>query len=144
VRTITVEDCELLRLWKNAYRDRFFFKDEITPAMQDQWFRSYLLRNDDHMLVVLDEDRRIGCLGFRRLEDRIDFYNIIRGIPSPAGRGAMTAALDLACSHARARYPGLPVMVSVLKTNPALGWYLRRGFALTEEHETFVELTRDA
>ena len=36
VRTIVEDDIELLRTWKNAYRDRFFFTYIITPDMQEK------------------------------------------------------------------------------------------------------------
>ncbi len=144
VRTIVAEDIELLRLWKNTYRDRFFSQQVITADMQQNWFRSYLRAQHDFMFVVVHGDARIGCLGFRRREDRVDFYNIIPGERYHARKAYMSLALDWVCAHVRRHYPGAPIMVSVLRTNPDLAWYSRRGFTLTREHETFVELTRNS
>ena len=144
VRTIVEEDIELLRIWKNTYRDRFFFNALITPDMQHEWFRSYLQAAHDFMFVVIRDDERVGCLGFRRRDDRVDFYNIILGDQRSARKGCMSLALDWVCTHVRLHYPGVPIMVSVLRDNPDLGWYFRRGFTLTCEHETFVELTRNS
>ena len=144
VRTIVEDDIELLRTWKNAYRDRFFFNDNITPDMQEKWFRSYLQTAHDFMFVVIRDGERVGCLGFRLRGDRVDFYNIILGDARSARKGCMSLALDRVCAHVRQHYPGAPIMVSVLRSNPDLDWYFRRGFTLSAEHETFVELTRNS
>ena len=142
VRTILEEDIELLRTWKNAHRDRFFFKEIIAQEMQKEWFQSYLHREHDFMFVVIYDNERVGCLGFRRHEDRVDFYNVILDEGS-ARKGYMSRALDLLCDEATLRYPEVPIMASVLRANPDLPWYFRRGFIVTSEHETFLELTRN-
>src|SRR5262245_29361714 len=143
VRSATAEDMELLREWKNRFRNSFFFKGIITPAMQSDWFTAYQAREDDHMAVIIAGDERVGCIGYRRRGDVIDVYNVILGIDGSARQGIMTAALDLICADARQRYPGLPIQVSVLKDNPALAWYYRRGFTCVAEHDEYVELVRN-
>lgn len=143
VRTIIEEDMELLRTWKNSNRDSFFFKELITPDMQREWFKSYLQREYDFMMVVVHKDERIGCIGFRRLEDCVDLYNVILGQQQYARKGYMAIALDLVCNEVDSRYPGVPIMVSVLRKNPALNWYFRRGFTVTREHEDYLDLTRE-
>jgi len=144
VRTIGQADIELLREWKNANRESFFFRKIITPEMQEEWFKSYQQRENDFMLVIVNNSERVGCIGFRRLKDRIDLYNLIVGKTEDAGKGNMSGALDLVCAEAKKRYPGLPIMVSVLRTNPALKWYAKRGFTTVAEHEDYVELERKA
>ncbi len=144
LRSIVEDDLELLRTWKNLNRTCFFYRELISPEMQAQWFVAYQQREHDSMFMVLHRNRRIGCLGFRRLEDRVDFYNIILGDQLSARAGLMASALELLCAEAGRRYPQLPIMVSVLRQNPALEWYYRRGFVLTTEHEDFVELTRNS
>ncbi len=141
VRAVLEDDMESLRTWKNTYRDRFFFQDVITPQMQQQWFRSYLGREHDFMFVVMHDEERVGCLGFRLLADRIDFYNVIVDRES-ARKGYMSHAFDLLCDEARKRCPRLPVMVSVLRSNPDMKWYLERGFTVTSEQAAHLELTR--
>lgn len=141
VRTIAAEDIELLREWKNANRESFFFKEIITSEMQKKWFESYLHRDDDFMLMIVSNDAKIGCIGFRKLSDRIDLYNLMTAKAENAGKGHMARALELVCAEARQRYSGLPVMVSVLRKNPALAWYFRRGFVTEREHDTYLELT---
>ena len=142
VRSITDEDIEILRQWKNENRHSFFFKEIITIAMQQEWFRAYGSREHDFMMVLVYEGKKIGCIGFRRLEDRVDLYNLIVGQKKDAGQGHMTLALDLVCMEAARRYPREPVMVSVLRTNPAVAWYLRRGFTVVREHADHFEFVR--
>ncbi len=141
IRTASKPDLEALRLWKNTHRDRFFFKEFITEEMQRKWFESYLDREHDYMLVVTAEGQKIGCLGFRLKDRCVDFYNVILGDSRFSGKGYMTLAFELARVEAGKRYPGLPIVVAVLKDNPALGWYFRRGFAVTKQHDEFFELT---
>jgi hypothetical protein len=141
VRTIVEEDIELLRVWKNACRTSFFFKDIITPEMQRDWFKRYLERNSDFMMVIVSNGERIGCIGFRSLEDRVDLYNLIVGHPQSVGKGHMSLALDLICKEIKKRYPGRPIMVSVLRDNPALQWYFKRGFVVTAEKSAHFDLT---
>ena len=142
VRAATADDMDLLRQWKNRFRTSFFFKGIITPAMQSDWFAAYQAREDDHMGVIIANGERVGCIGYRRKGDAIDVYNVILGVDGIGGRGIMTTALDLMCADARQRYPGFPIQVSVLKDNPALAWYYRRGFTCVREHDDHVELVR--
>jgi hypothetical protein len=143
VRTIIEDDLDLLRTWKNNHRDSFFFKEFITPDMQKEWFRSYLQREHDFMMMIVHEDERIGCIGFRRLEDRVDLYNIILGQQQYARKGYMTGALDIVCMEIKSLYPGIPIMASVLKNNPAITWYIKRSFRVTKEHEDYLEFIRE-
>mgnify|MGYP000613080850 CR=1 FL=1 len=97
----------------------------------------------DFMLRVLNNsNERVGCLGVRLLEDRVNFYNLIIGERENTSKGYMSCAFHLACNVANSRFYGCPIMVSVLRKNPAMAWYLQRGFVVTDEHEDYVELTR--
>ncbi|MDG4595655.1 MAG: GNAT family N-acetyltransferase [Candidatus Contendobacter sp.] len=142
VRSIEEEDIELLRIWKNYYRDRFFFKGIITESMQKNWFDFYLKREHDFMLIILNKKEKIGCLGFRRLDDRVDLYNLIIGQRKNSGNGHMTNALDLVCKEIKKRYQDMPIMVSVLKQNPNLQWYFRRDFIVVTEYPDYLDLRR--
>lgn len=142
LKSIDETDAELIRLWKNANRESFFFKDIITEAMQREWFAKYTQRTDDCILMVLANGLNIGCIGFRRLGDRVDLYNIMRGEVGVSRDGMMSRALELVCEEAERCYPGIPIMVSVLRSNPALRWYHRRGFEVVVEHLDHVELRR--
>jgi ribosomal protein S18 acetylase RimI-like enzyme len=137
LRSAALADCDRLRAWKNENRQYFFFQDLISPEGQRRWFAGYLLRPDDWMFMVLEGDRSIGCMGFRARDGQADVYNVILGQADDGGRGLMSGAFRLMCSFARQEL-GVPVVARVLKTNPALAWYRKRGFDVVGEEDTHV------
>jgi RimJ/RimL family protein N-acetyltransferase len=141
LRTAAPSDCEDLRAWKNDHRQYFFFQDIITPEMQQKWFAAYQDRPDDFMFMVLDRGQAVGCMAFRLRDEQADVYNVILGSPQHGGRGVMAKAMALMCSFARERL-NRPVVARVLKVNPAMGWYQRRGFAIEAEEDVhyFIRL----
>ena len=120
IRSISQQDIELLRIWKNDHRDSFFFKEIITPEMQNNWFQTYAQKNNDFMMIVLQDNEKIGCIGFRLIKNTVDIYNVILGQKEFAKKGYMANALKLVCKEAIRRYPKIPIITSELKTNPAL------------------------
>src|SRR5207302_10774934 len=99
LRSINLSDIETLRVWKNANKHAFFFKSDITPEMQQQWFEGYCSRPDDCMFVVESSGAYAGCMGFRLLENgEVDCYNIM-GNPDGRAKGVMAAAMRLMCSY---------------------------------------------
>lgn len=128
------DDLEDLRKWKNANSKWFFFKGEITPAMQKEWYAAYLKRPDDIMFVVEHAGKKAGVMGFRILETgAADVYNIIAA-PGAAGKGLMKAAMLLMCSYI-AENRTKKIGCLVLKGNPAQEYYKACGFRRTGEDE---------
>ncbi len=142
LRAIDASDQEDLRRWKNANRSAFFFQGVITREQQDQWFQGYLDRPNDFMFVVLVAETRIGCMGFRLLEQRADIYNVIRAVAT-SGRGRMGAALRLMCSFILAHYTP-NISAKVLRDNQAVDWYCRNGFTIGSAEVSFFEVRLDA
>jgi len=127
LRPIDVSDLESLREWKNANRERFFHRQEISTAQQEEWFLAFQSRPDDHMFVVESDGIRLGCMGYRIIGDDIDFYNIIRG-STDTGAGLMREAFLKLVAEACNQYPGRRRRVLVLADNPAISWYQKCGF----------------
>ena len=119
LRTIAEGDLEELRLWKNSNREAFFFKGEITPQMQRDWFNGYLSRSADYMFVVESGGRKAGCMGFRMEGGAADAYNII-GVPAAQGKGILGRAMRLMCSYILKEH-AKRIGCRVLKENPAVG-----------------------
>lgn len=140
LRSIDAADLENLRTWKNAHRNAFFYREIITADAQKRWYDGYLEREHDYMFVIRHNSLPIGCIAFRRLDDRIDIYNVIMGRKEMGGKGYMGMALRLILDEAARQYPGLPLTLMVLKENPALHWYLKNGFSIVQEHETYFDL----
>lgn len=141
LHSIRRSDIEDLRQWKNNHRGSFFYKEIISPESQDRWYKGYLERTEDFMFVILAESRPVGCIGFRRIEDRIDVYNVILGVPEMGKKGYMSHALRMMCVYAKKLYPG-SISLQVLSDNPAIHWYRRNGFADTGKNadHTCMEL----
>ncbi len=141
LRSIDESDLEDLRVWKNANRRAFFFKDEITPEMQRRWYEGFLARPDDHMFVVEWENLKAGCMGFRLLGGAADCYNII-GTPQATGRGVLRRAMTLMCSFIAAEHTR-EIGCKVLCGNPAVGWYQKCGFSIAEDKGDYYQMRLD-
>ncbi len=129
LRAAQVSDLADLRSWKNSNRSGFFFKGEITPSMQQDWYKKYRARPDDYMFIVEKENRKAGCMGMRvEKGGAVDAYNII-GTPGGAGKGLMKAAMAVMCSYAADRFTK-DIGCLVLKNNPAIGYYQACGFKI--------------
>lgn len=127
-------DLEDLRVWKNANVAGFFFKGEITPAMQAGWYADYRARPDDFMFIVEKDGAKAGCMGFRMLAGgAADTYNMIAA-PAAKGKGVMKAAMLLMCSYiAEARTKDIGCLV--VKGNPAVTYYEHCGYRVVGEGE---------
>lgn len=134
------EDLEDLRAWKNANKQWFFFKGDITEGQQQEWYKGYLTRDEDALFVVEHAGRKAGTLGVRFPDaEHADVYNVIAA-PESAGKGFMKAALTVLCSHVAAKKTK-NIGCLVLKGNPAVKFYESCGFKKTGEekiHEIFA------
>lgn len=139
LRMIGVADQELLRRWKNANRFAFFHRELISQEGQLAWFAGYGVRENDFMFVVDAGEAAIGCMGIRFVGSAWDVYNVILGDPRFKGKGLMARALLMMCGYARGIQLA-PVTAKVLAENPALSWYLKVGFAVTDTRSTYVEI----
>lgn len=119
-------DLESLRAWKNANKAAFFFKDEITPEMQEKWYADYLKRPRDFMFIVEDGGAAAGCMGFRVLEDGADAYNMIAA-PHAKGKGVMKRAMIIMCSYIAETFT-TDIGCLVVKGNPAVKYYEHCGY----------------
>lgn len=134
LRSIAQKDLEDLRVWKNKNRIRFFYKQEISPEAQLDWYQGYVCREEDYIFMVeikvSDRWEKVGCLGFRVVEGNIDLYNIIRG-SNLAIRSSMRSAIILLLSYISGKYE-YPIKCDVLVDNPAVEWYNKCGFSIKE------------
>lgn len=139
LRSIEEGDLEDLRLWKNANRGAFFFKDEITAQAQMGWFNGYLARPDDYMFLVESDASRAGCMGFRMEGGAADCYNIIGVVQ---GRGLMSRAMRTMCSYILKEHTPR-IGCRVLKDNPAVGWYRKCGYVVAAEAADHYRMSLD-
>lgn len=140
LRAATGADLESLRHWKNEQRRFFFFQEEITKTQQKQWFDAFMERSHDLMLMTMFEEQVFGCMGIRWQGDLWDIYNVILGLPDFGKRGLMRHAFAAMLDYAIALKPG-PITLKVLKRNPAVDWYKKHGFRITESHEQHFSMS---
>ena len=143
LRMIDISDIGELREWKNANKNSFFLRDDITPEQQGTWYANFRERENDFMFVVEqrvgDEWQKVGCMGFRLLPDEgcVDGYNIIRSRRFNGASFSMSDAFIAMLAYADAEYPDQPIRVKVLSGNPAVEWYERNGFATIDEKDGY-------
>lgn len=128
------DDVELLRVWKNAARTAFFDQSEITLAQQAEWFAGLARRDDDFMFMVDVSGQPVGCMGYRKLNEAIDVYNVICGRREYRRRAIMSRALQALLVMAEDAYH-LPITAKVLRSNPAAAFYTANGFVVAEAEE---------
>lgn len=132
LRTAEQRDLFNLRQWKNAQREFFFHKDEISPEQQKDWFEAYQKRHDDVMFIVQVDGFSIGCMGIRIFDKEWDVYNVILGSADYGKKGIMGKVFQSMLRFASSR-KALPITLKVLKRNPAVNWYRKNGFVVTSE-----------
>lgn len=141
------QDCEDLRTWKNANKQFFFHKQDITPEQQAAWFAKHQKDKFNYMFMVQEktEDtdfKNIGCMGFRFWDESVlDVYNIMRGPGEehriPNSPYSMALAFNAMNNFIVNTYK-LPVQCQVLTTNPTRNWYEKLAFEFVEEREDHV------
>lgn len=127
LETVDASHLESLRRWKNAFRHRFFFQEEISPERQLAWYRGYLARPDDWLFVIRENGEIVGCIGYRLADGAIDIYNVLRDPDLGRHSKAHVPAVDLLCNY-MARTHGVPIRGEVLADNPINTWGIARGF----------------
>jgi RimJ/RimL family protein N-acetyltransferase len=136
VRSAGQADLEHLRQWKNEQKQFFFHQEEITANKQWQWYESFKNRPHDLMLMAEYEQQVFGCMGIRWQQNHWDIYNVILGLKEFGGRGLMGLAFSAMLDFADT-FKAAPISLQVLKKNPAVTWYQKQGFEITETHELF-------
>lgn len=140
LRYVEERDLELLRVWKNKNKKSFFYKNEISPKQQKEWFLGLIKRPDDYMFMVelIREmsQEAIGCMGFRIIDNVIDVYNVIRGKKIHTGF-TMGDALHLMLNYVGSQFSEKDIICKVLPDNPAVSWYKRNGFIVSERRDGY-------
>ena len=138
LRKMTIDDIETLRHNKNKNKKYFFNQEEITYEKQLNWYHYMQEINDNFMFICIDKNNEpFGCIGFRKLENVVDVYNVMRFKQSET---SMSECMYQIIQEIKKNYSELPIQVLVLKNNPAIDWYRKNGFTLTEQSDNFVKM----
>ena len=99
-------------------------------------------RREDYIFLVKYKSNKIGCIGFRVLDNLIDIYNAILGDIKYSKKGLMSLALKLMCSYVVDEYK-MAITLKVLAGNElARKWYRKNGFIekYSKDNYIFMEL----
>lgn len=140
LRAINKEDIELLREWKNKNRKYFFHNKIISMKQQLGWFQSYQEAANDYIFLIEYNGLKIGCVGFRLINNVIDIYNVILGNKEFGGRGIMGSALRLMCSYIMDNYDMEITLRVLLDNDMARQWYMKNGFEETGRKEDHISM----
>ena len=139
IKPINKSHLSKLRLWKNQSKNYFFHKELITVKDQTEWYNLFKNRKNDFMFVVTKNNSLVGCMGIRLINAEWDVYNVILGDFKYSKKGIMSIAfikmLDFALSVKKTR-----ISLKVLKNNPAINWYEKQNFEITNSNKDFYTM----
>lgn len=120
----------LLVLRTDVMREHLERVGRYSPERSRKMFRGHF--DEPGMRLILLDDRRVGCVGFRKHdhEIKIDSFYLERRLH---GSGLGTRILTALLTEADAA--GLPVRLEVLNGSPADRFYLRHGFVKLKQDE---------
>ena len=150
LRPLEKRDIEKLRVWRNDVSQTRFLRKipEITPAMQENWYREYL-QNEDEITFAIEETKEL-----RRMVGSVALYNVRGeiaeigkiqiGDPQAHGRGIGRVSMVMAMQIGF-RLLGLKkIVISVHRENIAAYTNdLKVGFQIIGEHAAPMGGTED-
>lgn len=146
LRSICHSDIEFLRKLKNSHNKCFFNQDIISEENQRIWFKNYSKNKHDIMFVLEEKIDdifiSIACMGFRYQikENNIDLYNIIRGPKRSSSNAKVSYGLNMMIEYIEKNY-FCDITAKVLIDNPAIKWYLKNKFHITERNSRFYKIS---
>ena len=138
----TKDDLELLRIWKNKNKQSFFHKKNISKQEQIKWFEDFEKKDYGHIFIITYKGIKIGCIGFRIIEENLDIYNVILGDKKYGGNNLVGIAMQVLCSYLIDNY-SYNINCKVLEDNRARNWYKKNGFIDIEYCNDYVLMQLD-
>ena len=143
LRAIIEQDLENLRTWKNKNKKSFFYQEAIRKEQQLKWYKNYRKKEDDFMFMAEEATGNtfisFGCMGFRRVANVIDIYNVIRGRILKNSISNMGDAFSLMLSYILEHYKE-DITCKVLANNPNIRWYERNCFKIIKKEGDYCLL----
>lgn len=145
LRPLNKDDIEKLRIWRNNKVETRFLRPigQISAEQQNQWFESYLHRNDEIVFSIIETsslNRCVGSLSIYDIKNHIAEIGKIQIGDNEAhhkgiGRKSMVMAMKVAFE-----LMGITkIIASVHQDNVAARTNdLRIGFKITGEHRSLV------
>ena len=137
IRKMCEGDLDILMVNKNKNKKYFFLKEDITPNKQLEWFKFMEKQKDNFMFICLNDDKPFGCMGYRKINNVIDIYNVMRFNKSNI---SMSECLLEMIGEIKKKYIDEIIQVLVLEDNPAIKWYEKNGFDIIDHKDKFVKM----
>jgi ribosomal protein S18 acetylase RimI-like enzyme len=132
LRPATVQDADFLyRLHKAAMQHYVAQTWGWDEAWQQQHFRRHF--DPSTCQIIVSQGHAVGVLAVVRDASAV-YLRTIEVLPAYQGRGLGTHLISALL--AEAHHSGRPLVLQVLKVNPARHLYARLGFTITEETPT--------
>lgn len=135
LRPITEEDIEAIRLWRNReeVRSQFVYDQIISREAQEQWYRSYLDKEDDIVWMAVDaaSGEKLGTVSLYDIDAEMHGAEVGRLIVPKENRrrGLGKLLLALAIRYAFEKLGSRTIRLSIfydnlasMKINLALGF----------------------
>ncbi|MBP7055345.1 MAG: GNAT family N-acetyltransferase [Candidatus Omnitrophica bacterium] len=135
LRSISGQDCERLRKWKNANKSAFFYDKHITSEDQNKWYLGYLRDPQNYMFILEHSSAPIGCIGFKLVCEGADIYNVIMGDLNYRRKGILSIGLNMLCSYIKKSHTEKIFLKVLDKNTTAHRFYLKNGFIITGKKE---------
>lgn len=135
--SISIDDIENLRNWKNENKDFFFLDKEITIEKQKKWYENIYLKDENNYIFIITYGfHTIGTIGCRLINDKWDIYNVMNISNSFKGKGIMSIALKLLIDFTETIKIS-EISAKVLVSNLNLNWYLKNRFVVSEKLDNY-------
>lgn len=149
LRLLSRDDLEMTRNWRNqdSIRKWFVHSDVITPEHHQQWFESYLTRDNDFVFIIEDKEtlrRPVGQIALYNIEwqqRRAEFGRLMIGDPEAQGKGFAKAASALLVRFAKKTWSIREIYLDVYANNyPAINIYESTGFTPATEFNGMMHM----
>jgi N-acetylglutamate synthase-like GNAT family acetyltransferase len=126
----TIDESWLFQLFKKTMQDHIDAAWGWEELLQKEGFTTSLPARN---FTILELDQQaIACMHLSSKSDHL-FLDMILVEPAYQRRGFGSKLFEIAREHAR--QAGLPIQLSVLKTNPAVKFHQHIGFAVIDEDD---------
>lgn len=146
LRPLEEKDVEMIRDWRNRYKDHFFDAGEISKEQQRQWYDRYRdsVGKDNMFIVQLKDGTPIGTIALYNVDvvNRIAELGRVLLLEEFRGHGHSEAAVKMVLELAFGKMKLWKVKVAVHLDNiDAIAVYARAKFKTTTRPIVLLECT---
>jgi GNAT superfamily N-acetyltransferase len=114
-----------------------------TPRSSPEWLASLIADPDEVILLLLENERPVGCVQVSRRPDAVAYFGLLTVDPTRQADGFGKRLIAAAEAEAVRRFGAKTMELTVISRRTELiDYYRRRGYRLTGEERPFpVEVT---